>query len=93
MSVKEILREIESLPSEERWQVLDRIRRLVEPASARADGSPEPLRIQSLKGHRVLTPVISHAEDEAAEWARFSAQNLARAYGDDEPEYTEADLR
>ena len=31
MSVKEILREIESLPSEERWKVLEGIRRLVEP--------------------------------------------------------------
>ena len=31
MSVQEILREIESLPSEERWQVLEQLRRLVEP--------------------------------------------------------------
>ena len=31
MSVKEILREIEALPSEQRWTVLEGIRRLVEP--------------------------------------------------------------
>jgi hypothetical protein len=32
-------------------------------------------------------------ERESAGWAALSAQNLARAYGDDEPEYTVADLR
>ena len=31
MSVKEILREIEALPAEERWNVLEEVRRLVEP--------------------------------------------------------------
>jgi hypothetical protein len=31
MSVKEILREIEALPSKERWSVLEGVRRLVEP--------------------------------------------------------------
>jgi hypothetical protein len=31
MSVKEILREIEALPSEQRWNVLEGVRRLVEP--------------------------------------------------------------
>jgi hypothetical protein len=31
MSVKDILREIEALPSEERWNVLEGVRRLVEP--------------------------------------------------------------
>jgi hypothetical protein len=38
MSVKEILREIEALPSEQRWSVLEGVRRLVEseiPASFR----------------------------------------------------------
>lgn len=33
MSVKDIVREIEALPSEERWQVLEQVRRLVEPES------------------------------------------------------------
>ena len=31
MSVSEIMREIEGLPSEERWQVLDFVHRLLEP--------------------------------------------------------------
>ena len=30
---------------------------------------------------------------ELASWAAVSASSLARAYGDDEPEYTVADLR
>lgn len=30
---------------------------------------------------------------EQAEWLALSAQGLARAYGDDEPEYTVADLK
>lgn len=31
VSVKEIIREIEGLPSNERWEVLESVRRLVEP--------------------------------------------------------------
>ena len=31
MSVKEILREIEALPGEQRWSLLEGVRRLVEP--------------------------------------------------------------
>ena len=27
------------------------------------------------------------------EWVEFSMQNLARAYGDDEPDYSEEDLK
>lgn len=30
---------------------------------------------------------------ERASWAALSARSLARAYGDDEPDYTVADLR
>lgn len=42
----------------------------------------------------VLAPVSEHdPERERASWAALSAQNLARAYGDDEPEYTVADLK
>lgn len=33
------------------------------------------------------------AEAEREEWYRFVSQNLARAYGNDEPEYTEADIK
>ncbi|MHB0980484.1 MAG: hypothetical protein ACYC5Q_10535 [Thermoleophilia bacterium] len=43
----------------------------------------------------VLAPAPSEhdRERERASWAALSAQSLARAYGDDEPEYTVADLR
>jgi len=30
---------------------------------------------------------------ERSEWAALGAQSLARAYGDDEPEYTTVDLK
>ena len=33
------------------------------------------------------------ARQEREEWRHFGAQQLARAYGPDEPEYTEADLK
>lgn len=33
------------------------------------------------------------ARQEREEWRRFGIQQLARAYGPDEPEYTEADLK
>ena len=41
----------------------------------------------------VLSPATPEHDIERAEWAALSAQSLARAYGDDEPEYTVADLR
>ena len=34
-----------------------------------------------------------NARQEREQWRRFGAQQLARAYGPDEPEYTEADLK
>ena len=37
--------------------------------------------------------VVLPQDDERQDWLRLSAQQLARAYGDNEPEYTEADLR
>jgi hypothetical protein len=33
------------------------------------------------------------AEREDAEWLEFSMQNLARAYGDDEPDYSLEDIK
>jgi hypothetical protein len=43
----------------------------------------------------ILTPAVSepHLDHERASWSALSAWSLARAYGDDEPEYTVADLR
>ena len=41
----------------------------------------------------LLSPAAPEPDSERAEWAALSAKSLARAYGDDEPEYTLADLR
>jgi hypothetical protein len=41
-----------------------------------------------------VLPLASLDHDtERADWAALGAQNLARAYGDTEPEYTVADLK
>jgi hypothetical protein len=39
----------------------------------------------------VLSPLPTESERNA--WAELGVVELARAYGDDEPEYTEADIR
>ena len=39
-----------------------------------------------------LVVVVLPQDDERPDWLRLSVQQLARAYGDNEPEYTEADL-
>jgi hypothetical protein len=54
---------------------------------------PEPLQTEAL---HCVDYLLAHREDgdqEAADRARFSAQNLARAYGENEPEQTEVGLR
>ncbi len=33
------------------------------------------------------------ADDERRDWQRFGAAHLAQAYGPDEPEYSEADIK
>ena len=38
------------------------------------------------------SPATEHGT-ERSDWAAFGTQNLASAYGDDEPEYTLADLK
>jgi hypothetical protein len=40
----------------------------------------------------LMVTVIAPDEERSA-WVEFGARNLARAYGDDEPEYTTADLK
>lgn len=37
--------------------------------------------------------VLPEDDQEREDWYRLSEQGLARAYGDDEPEYTEADIK
>jgi hypothetical protein len=41
---------------------------------------------------QLMVTVIA-PDDERSAWATLGAQNLSRAYGDDEPEYTTADLK
>lgn len=40
-----------------------------------------------------LMVVVLPPDDERFAWSQFSAGQLARAYGDTEPEYTAGDLR
>ena len=40
-----------------------------------------------------LMVVVLPPDDERRDWSRLSAGQLAKAYGDTEPEYTAADLR
>ena len=42
-------------------------------------------------GHAGNQPARFHAQ-LAGEWAALAGESLERAYGDDEPEYSEADL-
>jgi hypothetical protein len=40
-----------------------------------------------------LVVVVLPPDDERVAWSRFSTAQLTKAYGDNEPEYTTADLR
>ena len=46
-----------------------------------------------LPANASLMVTILAPDAERSEWAGLGAQSLARAYGDDEPEYTAADLK
>ncbi len=54
---------------------------------------PFELRPNAALSVTVLSSETSGLERDRAEWAALSTQSLARAYGEDEPEYTLADLR
>jgi hypothetical protein len=62
--------------------------------SAHFDGKTieldEPYRLPE---NSRLVVVVLPPDDERQEWSRLAAQQLARAYGETEPEYTTADLR
>jgi len=45
----------------------------------------EPAELQP--NTKLLVTVIPPPDSEEMEWHNFSAENLATAYGDDEPEY------
>ncbi len=62
--------------------------------SARFDG----VKVQfdepcELEPNARLMVVVLPPDDERQSWSRFSAVELAKAYGDTEPEYTADDLR
>lgn len=40
-----------------------------------------------------VTVLPAPADWDRAQWSRVAAEGLARAYGDDEPEYTSADIK
>ncbi len=52
--------------------------------------SDEP---SQLAANSRLMVVVLPPDDERLAWSRFSADGLAKAYGDSEPEYTVDDLR
>ena len=41
----------------------------------------------------MVTVLVPQGDNERAGWVSLSAQNLATAYGDDEPEYSASDVR
>ena len=45
-----------------------------------------------LPANAPLMVTVFGPDTERSEWAALGARSLARAYGDDEPEYTTADL-
>jgi len=62
--------------------------------SAHYDG--ETIRLDEpypLPENAQLVVVVLSQDREQEDWSRLSIQQLARAYGDSEPDYTEADLR
>ena len=46
-----------------------------------------------LSANASLLVTVIAPDEERSEWAVLGAQSLARAYGDDEPDYTTADLK
>ncbi len=40
-----------------------------------------------------VTVLSTQGDEERAEWLRFSMQNFAAGYGEDEPEYTLDDIK
>ena len=58
----------------------------------RLDGVLETLSEDQLRQVFDFARFVAWSE-ERADWQRFGRDQLARAYGPDEPEYTEADLK
>src|SRR5216683_1790229 len=54
---------------------------------------PEPRLGELLHYAQYLRWADSQEQEERDDWLRFSAQQLARAYGPDEPDYSEVDVQ
>lgn len=50
----------------------------------------EPFQLQP---NAPLIVTVVAPDKERSEWIALASQSLARAYGDDEPDYSEADLK
>jgi hypothetical protein len=50
----------------------------------------EPCQIET---NARLMVIVLPLDDERAAWSRLSAHHLAKAYGNDEPEYSNDDLQ
>ncbi len=57
------------------------------------DALPEARLSEVLDFARFLYWLERQAKEEVEDWQRFGLEQLAKAYGPDEPEYTEADIK
>ena len=57
------------------------------------DALPEARLSEVLDFARFFYWLERQAKEEAEDWQRFGLEQLARTYGPDEPEYTEADIK
>jgi hypothetical protein len=57
------------------------------------DALPEGRLGEVLDFARFLYWLERQAKEEVEDWQQFGRQQFARAYGPDEPEYTEADIK
>jgi hypothetical protein len=57
------------------------------------DALPEARLAEVLDFARFLYWLERQAKEEAEDWQRFGLEQHARAYGPDEPDYTEADVK
>jgi len=51
----------------------------------------EPVQLP-LNARLIVTVIDTLAPDESTDWSSFSTANLARCYGEDEPDYTVEDI-
>jgi hypothetical protein len=88
-----------TLPQTQTGSPLRMIKRLSLPdlidAAVNLDKSSQEMLIAAIANARdsaATTPAPAPHTAFAGQWASLAAEGLARAYGDDEPVYTEADI-